>query len=639
MTFAPGKVGQAFSLNGTTGYIAVSPSALLTPLNGVSVEAWIDPTTLPSPNSSTGGWDVFNEFFDPLSGPNGPGAYALRLLFNGALQFIVGTSDTSQGKYWTVTTAPGLVTPGTFTHVAGTYDSTTGKLSVYVNGVATTITAGGTLNQDQHVLKIGADLYNSTYFQGLIDEPTVYGRALSPAEIASIYALANQGKPVSLGNCLGVLIENGATLNTIGGAAGGNVISGNAAAGIQIDGGSTSSNLIQANMVGVNAAGTAVLSNGGIGVWLSNSPTQNTIGGTSIGSGNVISGNLGGGVDIDGNVQVSNNVLQSNFIGTNFNGTTILGSDGLALGNLNFGVLVQGSGNDLIGGLISGAGNIISGNLGVGLILDGSTGPTSNIIVHSNFIGTNASGANLGNTGDGVLIEHGAINNTIGNGATASIVTGVGNIIAFNTLAGVAVVDAASIGNSIRGNSIFANGGLGIDDGFQGIASLIAAAEDPTTTEVKGTFIGTPESIYILDFYDSGSTADPSGHEQGKIYFATSMSIVTDASGNATIDFNLPSTSGVGDFLTVTATGVDKNTADFSVAVQVIPLPTVSVSGLGLAVRGQLLTYTITPSRGCSRPSREIPGSTTQSTSATALPIRPFDHPRQAWRPTATNTS
>ena len=209
VTFAPGEVGQAFSLNGTTGFLELGPAADLTPLHGVSVEAWIDPTALPAATGNTNWWDVFNEFFDAGSGLNGAGAYALRLLSNGAMQFLVGTSDQSQGTYWTVTTAPGLVTPGTFTHVAGTYDSTTGKLSVYVNGVATTITAAGTLNQDEHALKIGADLFNSRYFNGLIDEPTVYGRALGAAEIARIYALANQGKPVSLGNGIGVLIENG----------------------------------------------------------------------------------------------------------------------------------------------------------------------------------------------------------------------------------------------------------------------------------------------------------------------------------------------------------------------------------------------------------------------------------------------
>jgi len=44
-----------------------------------------------------------------------------------------------------VRSAAGLVTAGTFAHVAGSYDSTTGQLTVYVNGVATSTI---TLNVD-----------------------------------------------------------------------------------------------------------------------------------------------------------------------------------------------------------------------------------------------------------------------------------------------------------------------------------------------------------------------------------------------------------------------------------------------------------------------------------------------------------
>ena len=71
----------------------------------------------------------------------------------------------------------------------------------------------------------------------------------------------------------------------------------------------------------------------------------------------------------------------------------------------HYGVLIFGSNNT-----ISGA-NIIGAN-GSGIDITGS-GATGNVVL-GNFIGTNASGANLGNTGDGVLIDSGASNNTIG---------------------------------------------------------------------------------------------------------------------------------------------------------------------------------------------------------------------------------
>ncbi len=593
VTFAPGEVGQAFNLNGSTAYVAVAPSASLTPLTGVTVEAWIDPTTLPSANSPTGGWDIFNELYDQGSNLNGPGAYALRLLSNGSLQFLVGTSNQSESTYWTVTSAPGLVTPGTFTHVAGTYDSTTGKLSVFVNGVATTTMAAGTLNQDQHELKIGADLYNLTYFYGLIDEPTVYSRALGSNEIDDIYNLAHQGKPISLGNAEGVFIGAGASGNIIGGTAAGagNVISGNGAAGVQIDGSTTSSNVLHGNFIGTNAAGSVALANGGIGVWLSNGASSNTIGGSVAGAGNVISGNLGGGVEIADSGLAYNNVLQGNLIGVDVSAT-------FALGNANWGVLIQGSSDDLIGGL--GAGNVISGNDGSGIVIDASTGVTTGILIDFNYIGTNAAGAHLGNSGDGVLIENGASFNTVGD------TSGGGNVIAYNTANGVQVSGAASINNVIRGNSIFANGELGIDltgSGNQGqaVPVVIAAAVDPgTNIEIKATFTGAANSTYTIDFYDNGTLTDPSGYGQGKTYLS-STTITTDQNGEPTpgsssffafLDVAMP----VGDVLTLTITDPNDNTSDFSNDVTTILHPTINMSGLSAAVFGQRLSYNLTPS-------------------------------------------
>ena len=65
-----------------------------------------------------------------------------------------------------------------------------------------------------------------------------------------------------------------------------------------------------------------------------------------------------------------------------------------------------------------------------GILISG-LGPTGNVVL-GNFIGTNASGADLGNVGDGVLIDA-SINNTIGwantighNGTISSIGGAVG---------------------------------------------------------------------------------------------------------------------------------------------------------------------------------------------------------------------
>ncbi len=231
---------------------------------------------------------------------------------------------------------------------------------------------------------------------------------------------------------------------------------------------------------------------------------------------------------------------------------------------------------------------------------DGIDVTGSNNSIEKSFIGTDPTGQSAApNGGAGIRIL--GSNNTIGDVSQNN-----GNVIAFNALAGVAVSGAAAVGNSIRGNSIFGNGGLGIDltgtgNHQQSAPVVIAAALDPnaSTTQIKATFTGAPNTTYILDYYDNQTTTDPSGFGQGRIYLGTTT-ITTDASGNpsansanflATLDAELPE----GDVLAVTATDAAGNTSQFSNDVTGILRPTIDVTGLGLAVRGQRLTYSIAP--------------------------------------------
>lgn len=163
----------------------------------------------------------------------------------------------------------------------------------------------------------------------------------------------------------------GGNNNTIGGTArgAGNLISGNKAVGIEIVQGS--GNVVQGNGIGVNAALTAPLPNGGHGVSLGgfcdngvcHGSSHNMIGGTSAGAGNVVSGNGGDGIHIDGLGNGISNVVQGNGIGTDTTGTA-------ALGNVGSGVVVgNGAVNDSIGGAASGAGNVIAHNGGAGVLV------------------------------------------------------------------------------------------------------------------------------------------------------------------------------------------------------------------------------------------------------------------------------
>jgi hypothetical protein len=113
--------------------------------------------------------------------------------------------------------------------------------------------------------------------------------------------------------------------NTIGGTAAGagNVISGNGSSGLWIYSNS-SSNLVQGNYIGLNAAGTAGLANAGNGVEIN--AANNTIGGTAAGAGNTICSNTGRGVSL---VLGNGNGIRRNAIFSNGG----LGIDMTTLGN------------------------------------------------------------------------------------------------------------------------------------------------------------------------------------------------------------------------------------------------------------------------------------------------------------------
>jgi titin len=255
----------------------------------------------------------------------------------------------------------------------------------------------------------------------------------------------------------GIMIGGGSS-NLIGGIASGagNVISGNLGNGISLQGGTTA-NLIQGNYIGTDVSGGTVVSNGLAGVLIQSA--GNTLGGASKGAGNVISGNGSAGVCLIGS-GATGNVIQGNKVGTDVYGLK-------GLGNYYQGIYVQGASTNTLGGASPGAGNLISANYeGIWL-----TNASSWNVIQGNWLGTAGDGiSDLGNIEYGVICDAGANHNLIGGTAP-----GAGNRIAysqavqgFGNYAGVRVRDGAA-NNAILGNSIFANAGLGIDLGPYGV--------------------------------------------------------------------------------------------------------------------------------------------------------------------------
>jgi len=77
------------------------------------------------------------------------------------------------------------------------------------------------------------------------------------------------------------------------------LISGNTGSGVFLSGSSTVGTLVMGNYIGADVTGSLVLSNGGYGVSIVGA-MGNTVGGTTAGAGNLISGNSRAGVDLHG---------------------------------------------------------------------------------------------------------------------------------------------------------------------------------------------------------------------------------------------------------------------------------------------------------------------------------------------------
>lgn len=330
--------------------------------------------------------------------------------------------------------------------------------------------------------------------------------------------------------------------------------------GVRVDASGTT---VEGNFIGTDASGTMALGNQGIGVNARAFNGTNVIGGTTAGARNIISGNGSYGIF------ASAATIQGNFIGTDVTGT-------FALGNTQAGV---GISTAIVGGSSAAARNIISGNLN-GVELSGSSNQVS-----GNFIGTDATGtAALSNTQSGIVFDDNVSASTIG-GAS-----GLGNTIAFNGNDGIFMpspqTNSTNNDNAILNNSIFANGGLGIELGNNGVTPndtgdtdsgannlqnfpvISSATNNGSNTTVSGSLDSTPNKNFTIQFFGN-PTCDSSGNGEGKT-FVGSANLMTGANGQLLFSISTLTPVAPGHFITTTATDSDNNTSEFSQCFQVV---------------------------------------------------------------------
>ncbi|HEU4891732.1 MAG TPA: FG-GAP-like repeat-containing protein [Vicinamibacterales bacterium] len=395
------------------------------------------------------------------------------------------------------------------------------------------------------------------------------------------------GATLDLGNTGDGINLNGVTGTAVGGAPAGarNVISGNNNVGIRIQGVAAIGNIVRGNYIGLNAVGAAAVANSSGGIIVHGSATDNTIGGSAAGEGNVISGNTGIGISLQ--TSANGNTIRGNLIGLNAAGTQ-------ALGNSIEGIRLTGVSGTLIGGTAAGAGNVLSGNGAYGINNQaGSTGT----VVYGNRIGTNAAGTGpVPNGLSGMFVD--------GNGTTiGGTAAGAANIIAHNGTIGVNVVGGT--GHAIVGNSIFSNGELGINLGPFAVAVNDAGDGDAGENNnqnypvlaaapggVQGTFNSTPNATFTIHYYGNAA-CDPSGNGEGQTFLG-GVSVTTDANGNVPLPLF---TAAVGLIVTATATSATNDTSEFSSCVTVPASADLSLTKTDSADPigyGQSLNYVLT---------------------------------------------
>jgi CSLREA domain-containing protein len=527
----------------------------------------------------------------------------------------------------------------------------------------------GTINVSPDNQRIGVDVRT---FNNTIGGTTAGARnVIAGGQVGvSLFGVSQISGNLIQGNHIGTNVNGTAALgcrygvdnigivsgNTIGGTVptARNLISGNKAGAIFL-GDDAKETLVQGNYIGTNVWGSGALGNGEPGYLIGSVIIQgdrNTIGGATTGARNVISGGKADGIQIIGfpaadNPDAANgNQVQGNFIGTNAAGTA-------RVGNARDGVLVTvhpdaTNVTNKIGGSTPETRNVISGNgrhgISIGTLhtvnpdtpneqtVQGGTG----IVVQNNYIGTNLNGGALaagtslssegadavngtaaGNGGDGVFVDAASISNTI-----------KGNTIAHNARNGVHIPNNSNPGVRINidSNTVYSNTSLGIDLGDSGdtpndpkdtdgganhqqnyptfnSATVGQGGSGPTAT-ITGSLNSIPNNFFVIGFNFGSSCSNATKQFTSKSSPAGSKIVQTDTNGNVTYTHAFPLPAGVTKgYVNATATSlfnnVRANTSELSRCIAVNPpaAPALKFSASAYSVNEGNNTATITVNR------------------------------------------
>jgi subtilisin-like proprotein convertase family protein len=190
VTYSPGEVGQAFNFDGTSGFLTVpaSPSLDIGQGSGITIECWIAPDHL-GPVGGAG---------RPIVEYDTPTQAGVDLWFENGSILYANVMDTTNNLHQ-IFSAPNTIQTNVLQHVALTYDKASGQAFLYINGAQAASQNFGTFTpQTSFPLNLGlrsaAITGQGSLYNGLLDELSLYSRALTPCEIAAIYNAGHAGK-------------------------------------------------------------------------------------------------------------------------------------------------------------------------------------------------------------------------------------------------------------------------------------------------------------------------------------------------------------------------------------------------------------------------------------------------------------
>jgi CSLREA domain-containing protein len=413
----------------------------------------------------------------------------------------------------------------------------------------------------------------------------IKGRAANDNVIVGNYigtdAAGNEGAPeLSPLPAHGVLVEQGASRNVIGGAAPSerNVISGNARNGIGFWHQGTDGNLVINNLIGLGPRGDKRLSNRRHGIDINLGASHTVIGGTQPGERNVVSGNDLNGIEVSHTASTTQNLIIGNLVGTDASGLLAYEYSS----NLGTGISVK---DRVVDNLVSD--NVVGNNKQGGITIDnyGTCCTDGNQFV-GNRVGISLDGSAIPNAryGFGVF-------------ATGSRI-GPNNTIANNPV-GIQIEGNASDRNTVTQNIIYNSSVLGID--LSPVATVnendVDDADDGPNQQLNFPVLtqATPQSVRgqacgdcLIEVFLATGSAENHGEAQ---------SFVGAAAATSDGLFEVP-VSGVevGDFITATATNAEGNTSEFALNLAVLAStgtpPTIDAGGPYTVNEGDSLALT-----------------------------------------------